>query len=264
LALFLGFPITGWIASAAGWKSVFIWWTLPVALIAFALSFFVLPSGSIQKLTTPKTSYAGAFKKVLLNRSAVACILATLCSFVSAQVNVYVPTFTRVHFSVDLPTVGYIGVVGAGLAASGAIIGGRLVNPIRRKPLIVVTSLLAGLGTMSFLFMPTLWSNLTVGLPRALVMGMASAALLTLTLEQVPEARGTMMSLNNSFGVVLGAVLGTAIGGFLLNISGDNYQLLGLTLGAIGAAGAAIVLFLTKEPSKMVPENRPQRDPSMV
>ncbi len=247
LALFLGYPITGYIAGAMGWKSAIILWMIPFVLSSFVFSLFGL-SNTVQQPSGGK-SYAGAFKQVLSNKSAVACILAAMCAFISAQVNVYTPTFLKVNFSVPLIVLGVIAFFGSGLAACGAIIGGYLAKSFRRKTLISMASLLAGLGTMSFLFMPTLLLNLSVGLPVGLLGGIAGAMLLTLALEQVPGARGTMMSLNNSLGVVLGAVLGTVIGGSVLNLTGNNYQILGITLGAFAVAEAPIVLFLTREPS---------------
>ena len=248
LALFFGFPITGFIAGAVGWKSVIILWMIPFVLSSFVLGFFGLRSTAFQQPIAHK-SYAGAFKQVFSNKSAVACILAAMCAFISAQINVYTPTFLRVNFNVPLAILGLITFVGSALTASGAIIGGYLAKPSRRRILISVASFLAGLGTMSFLFMPTLLLNLSVGLPVGLVEGMAGAALLALALEQVPGARGTMMSLNNSLGIVLGAVLGTVIGGSVLNLTGNNYQILGVTLGAFAVAEALIVFFLTREPS---------------
>jgi predicted MFS family arabinose efflux permease len=248
LALFFGYPITGYIAGAVGWKSIIVLWMIPFVLSSFVLSFFALRSNAIQQPSAVK-SYAGAFKQVFSNKSAVACILAAMCAFISAQINVYTPTFLRINFNVPLVILGVIAFFGSGLTACGAIIGGYLAKPFHRRTLISVASFLAGLSTMSFLFMPTLMLNLSVGLPAGLVEGMAGAALLALALEQVPGAKGTMMSLNNSLGVVLGAVLGTVIGGSVLNLTGNNYQILGVTLGAFAIAEAAIVLFLTREPS---------------
>jgi hypothetical protein len=48
--------------------------------------------------------------------------------------------------------------------------------------------------------------------------------------------------------------LGATIGGSILNLTGNNYQLLGVTLGAFGVATAKDRAFASKRTNKMQPQ----------
>ncbi len=66
-----------------------------------------------------------------------------------------------------------------------------------------------------------------------------------LTLEQVPEARGTMMSINSIF-ITLGGGVGAALGGVALVLFG--YTGVILTFASLSLLAAAIYFFLTDDP----------------
>jgi len=74
--------------------------------------------------------------------------------------------------------------------------------------------------------------------------GMTITAAVSLTLEQVPEYTGTMMSLN-SVAVNIGNAVGSGIGG--LTLISFGYKGLGNILGSLGVLGAFIYYFLTKD-----------------
>lgn len=78
--------------------------------------------------------------------------------------------------------------------------------------------------------------------------GIAIASGHNLTLEQVPQNRGTMMSISGVFSSI-GASIGVSSGGLALGMLG--FQSLGLTLGMFGLISAAIVYFLAKDPCRI-------------
>ena len=67
----------------------------------------------------------------------------------------------------------------------------------------------------------------------------------SLTLEQVPSFRGTVMSLSQA-SFSLGGVLGSGLGGLVVLLSG--YGAMGLSHGAMMLAAMLILYFLAKEP----------------
>ena len=141
--------------------------------------------------------------------------------------------------------------VGASVYALGSLASGRLVNKWGKKPLIIVPSLLAVTSILSFVWVPGLWFSLIVNYLGSWMTGMAFAAANCLNLEQVPDFRGTMMSLSTAF-TALGDVLGVAIGGGILVIFSFSlfgpvsYGIMGLTLGIIGLVGAIFVYVWAK------------------
>jgi MFS family permease len=77
--------------------------------------------------------------------------------------------------------------------------------------------------------------------------GLAASASTSLTLEQVPELRGTMMSLFAAFAGV-GAAVGAGIGGLALIFF--DYERLGIILGSMGIIAAIIFKSLTVDPTR--------------
>jgi predicted MFS family arabinose efflux permease len=77
--------------------------------------------------------------------------------------------------------------------------------------------------------------------------GIAIAAGPSLTLEQAPESRGTMMSMNTVFGS-LGGAIGASLGGIALGQSG--YIALGVAFGVLGITATSIIATLAKDPCK--------------
>ena len=69
----------------------------------------------------------------------------------------------------------------------------------------------------------------------------ARAASITLTMEQVPSIRGTMMSMNTAAGS-LGAALGSGIGGLALYLHG--WRLVGISLGTLAILAMCIYQLL--------------------
>jgi predicted MFS family arabinose efflux permease len=69
-------------------------------------------------------------------------------------------------------------------------------------------------------------------------------------IEQVPQFRGTAMSLSQAF-VGVGTAVGTAVAGAVLNLYANatiGFQMLGLTVAGFAFAGAFINLFFARDP----------------
>jgi predicted MFS family arabinose efflux permease len=78
-----------------------------------------------------------------------------------------------------------------------------------------------------------------------LFIAFAMSVLVSLTLEQEPEHRGTLMSINSAmFGI--GAALGSFVGGLALLWYG--YPFVAISLGAMAVISAIITHFLAVDP----------------
>jgi len=130
----------------------------------------------------------------------------------------------------------------------GSLVAGRLANRFGKKPLTVLSSFLAGIFIISFVYLPNLWFSLAVSFLGSWFSGMASSTANSLSLEQVPEFRGTMMSINSA-AISLGGALGAAVGGLALDLF--SYDAVGLILGAMGLVAAVVFYFLTMDPSRI-------------
>ena len=74
----------------------------------------------------------------------------------------------------------------------------------------------------------------------------------SLTLKQVPEYKGSMMSIYTSFDSG-GYILGLIASGLVLNLYANNFHILYIIFGAVGISTAAVVFFFAEDPCKRAP-----------
>jgi MFS family permease len=128
-----------------------------------------------------------------------------------------------------------------------SLIAGRFVNMFGRKIITSVSLVIASVSMVIFYMSNSLWIALIFLVVLAWFIGMSVSAGQSLNLEQVPEFRGTMMSLATAFGGI-GSTLGAGVGGYVLLVS--NWGTLGLVFGLMGIFGAIIVYLFAIDPIK--------------
>jgi len=247
LSYLIGAPVIGFIAGIGDWHFVLLAFVIPVSLASLFMAFTGLPSTSrIHRLKISEGTYLESFKGVLLNISATACLVGNVLRMTSfGAILFYMASFFRQQFLVSTDFASAI-ILGAALCYTlGSLVAGRLVNRFGRKSPTVLTTLLAGIFTISFVYLPNLWLSLALSFLGTWFSGMASSAANSLALEQVPRFRGTMMSINSA-AISLGNALGAALGGLTLVLF--NYEVMGSTLGTMGIVAAIIFYHLTTDP----------------
>ncbi len=118
-------------------------------------------------------------------------------------------------------------------------------NRFGRKRVTILSLGFASVLMVIFVYMPYLWIVLPLDLVSTFLLGVGGAAASNLSLEQVPQARGTMMSLVTMF-ASLGSVVGIIIGGAVLDQYG--FLVLGTILGAFRVASVINNYFFVKDP----------------
>ena len=242
----IGAPIIDFVAGVGGWRLAFLGFVLPVSILSILLVVVGLPSRSKHQPAVSREEYLEGYKGVLLNRSAVACVVGYALSLTAFQaIGFYSPSFFRQRFLV--PT-GFASMMVSGLYLClifGSLISGRLVSRFGRKPVTAYTVFIAGVFIVTFNNLPNLWLSLTLALLGYMSAGTVISASHSLALEQVPRFRGTMMSINSG-AEKMGAALGAGIGGVILLFYGWGFM--GALLGAMGISAAAIYHFLVIDP----------------
>lgn len=259
LANAVGSPVVGFMTGIGGWRSVFIWFMLPVSLFSLVFVFLTFPRYPPKRITIKKEPFLRGFRVVFSSKSAVACLVAAFFGnafgFGSA---VFEVTFLRKVFFVSPGLASIVGpLVGLSLIAAGAVIGGIVVNRVGRKRLTVMAMFAAGSLVLFSFFIHDLIVFLALRWMAAPLIGVIAAAATNLTLEQFPQFRGTTMSLSSAFGGV-GTAAGVIVAGIVLNSFVNpevGFQALGLTVGAFAFAGGSIILFLAKDPLRTNPKN---------
>ncbi len=227
----------------------FLGFVLPIALLGLLLTIRGLPSTYSSHLpNTSMGSYLEGFKAVISNRSASACLVGTVLSTATwFSFVIYFASFFRQRFLVSIDFVSVI-IIGTSLSSVlGSIVCGRLVNRFGRKSLTVFSGFLVGVLAYSVTNVSNLWLSITFSIIFCIFAAIMITAFSSLTLEQVPRFRGTMMSLSSA-AMSMGDVIGGAVGGLLL-IKFD-YGVLGFTFGALAVVGASVFHFLAIDTTK--------------
>jgi predicted MFS family arabinose efflux permease len=253
LANAVGAPIIGLVTGMGGWRSVFIWFMLPTAVVSLIVVFLVFPRNlAVPQSNIKKDSLMTGFKQVFANKSAVACLItAFFITAYSFGALIFEVTYLRQMFSASPGFAALVGpMAGAAIITIGAIVGGHVVNRVGRKRLTVLAILVAG----SFLTLSYFTQDLSLFIAlhwlASIFIGITITASSNLMLEQVPRFRGTAMSLNSAFSGT-GTAFGFALTGAVLNIFINptiGFQALGLTVGVLAFSGALVNLFFAKEP----------------
>jgi predicted MFS family arabinose efflux permease len=256
LANAISAPIVGFMAGASGWRAVFVWFMLPTAVASLILVLLTFSGKNTTEKTleTPKQPLLRGYRQVLSNRSAVACLttgfLGNAFAFGSAAFEV---TFLRQIFSIAPGYAALIGTLtGTALITVGAIIGSHTVNRFGRKLLTVTGIFLAGLLTLVSYSMQDLGAFLALRWLASVFLGITLAAASNLMIEQVPQSRGTAMSLASACSGI-GTAVGIFIAGALLSAyinPASGFQALGFAVGAFAITGALISFLFAKDPVK--------------
>jgi DHA1 family inner membrane transport protein len=239
--------VTSVITNAAGWRAVLLWFIFPLSLVTLLFGFLLLPSKPRRGQTANKPKYAMAFKQILTNKSAVACLVGTALFWFSAVIPVYGVTFYRLHFQESLRMAAIFYSIASAMLLFGSVVGGRLTNRIGRKRLAVGAGVFQGIFAVLMVFVPNVWASLVMWMGSSAFAGVIAAALLGLVLEQVPSFRGTMVSINNSFHYA-GYILALTLSGLLLNLCANNFQIIYTMFGGAAISTAAVLFLLAKDP----------------
>jgi len=223
ISYLIGAPVVGHIANLWGWRMTFLGFMFPVSIVSLILAYFGIPRESEHSESEREgTNYLDGFKKVFRNRSAVTCLLgASLGMATWTATLTYSISFFRQRFSVS---TSWASLILSGLALCftvGSLSSGYLINIFGRKKFTVISTLLLGMITITFMNLGVFWLSLALGFIACIVAGMRYSASDNLT---------------------------AGIGGMTLVAWG--YGGLGLTLGSFGIVAAAVYLLFAIDPTK--------------
>ena len=226
-----------YITGIGGWRLTFLVLVLPPLMVALLLVKIGLPHLSSMKQTEER-KLIGGFKEIISKRSAVVCLIGVTLSVIPTVVGVtFGASFLREQFKMPSNSVTIVITIVALASMLGSLVCGRLVNRFGRKLLTVISVFLVAVFSIFFINIQNLWLSLTSYLLFGLFNGMRVTATQSLTLEQVPKFRGTMMSIY--FGAVnLGSSLGAGVGGLVL--LWYNWEIQAITLGGMGVFAALV------------------------
>jgi predicted MFS family arabinose efflux permease len=249
LAVLIGAPIMGVLSSFGGWRTPLLIFIIPVSLIALIIMVVSIPSAKRSPETSSSSgTHARSFTQIFSNKSAVGCLIGNVFRVAAATaLLLYGTAFTIERFGLSIRSASIVILLIALFATLGSLIEQRVIRKRGRKPSTVVGVLLAGLFTVSYAYAPSVWLAVALMSIAGWFDGLAASASTSLTLEQLPESRGTLMSLFAAF-AGMGAAIGAGIGGLTLILY--DYERLGIILGSMGIIAAIIFKFATVDPTR--------------
>jgi predicted MFS family arabinose efflux permease len=244
----IGGPLIGLIEANAGWRSAFIILVLPLSLLALSLTARWLPTGTGgQEIELSEGDFLRGIKEVFKNKSATACLLGYTLTIASLTVfGVYGASYIRERFQISTT---FIAVILAGVSiiySLGSFICSRFVDRFGRKPTVIFSLFTISILIITFTTVLNLWLSIVIISVANMFSGVMYPVSNSLTLEQVPSFRGTMMSLNSA-AENIGMAIGAGVGGLVLLMY--NFQLAGASLGALGFVATIIYQSLVTDPT---------------
>ena len=247
LSYIIGASAVGCIAGIGGWRLAFLGYAMLLPLLGFLLAAKGLPSLS-HRSTIGNGNYLEGFKGVFSNRSAIACLLGNLLASASSQgLYFYSFSFLRERYLIPTGWAATIFSVASICFFLGSFFSGKIVNKLGRKTATIIGLLMFSLSTIFYTNLPYPWLGVVFTILGHLFCALQYSASSSLSLEQVPRFRGSMMSINSA-AVYMGYALGAGVGGLVL--LGYDWNMLGIALGATGIVAALIYYLLAIDPTR--------------
>jgi DHA1 family inner membrane transport protein len=244
LTSILATPVIGFIAALYGWRAGYIGFGAPLILLAVIMVSVKVPE---QPTSQGDVDLMSGFRKVAANHSALACITGAALSLAFFNsLMVFNGTYMRNNLGLSLETASLAMSVTFIAVAVGQVLSGTFADRIGIKTTTWLSTLIGGISLLLY-FSVRLPVALSI-LASAIGTGMAGTTMTTmatLALEQVPDSRGTMMSLNSA-AMNTGGMLSTVIGGVAIDSLGFSGY--GAIMFAISLAAAITFYTWTREP----------------
>ena len=245
-AYLVGAPVFTYISGIGGWRWAFLGFVLPMAALSLTFAAYGLPRPHVKE-GGGSGSVVAAFRAVLTNASAAACLVGNLIINACWSTHLsYSSSLLRQRFLASTGLASLSTIVGASCFIVGSVWSGRLVNRFGRKRLTTLIMAPAGLLLLASYNLGYLPLTLVTAWLAALLNGMLFSAASNLTLEQLPRFRGTMMSISAATGS-LGSAIGAALGGWIL--VNYYYPQVGWFMGAINVVGVLVYQLFSRDPT---------------
>jgi len=229
-----------------GWRLAFIGYAFPAAVIVALLVYLWIPRSKGETSSGQGgEGLLSGFKQVYSNRSALSCLMGMAISQTTWQaILLFWASFYRQQFKITIGTFVLLNIGTVLCYIGGNLFTGRYANLLGRKRLSIISLLLSGVFMVPMFISPNYLLSYAFVILFAIVGGVRATSTQSHTMEQMPTARGTLMSCMSA-AISLGAALGAAIGGYIL--LGYGYAGFGYVFGAINILGALVFAFLTRE-----------------
>jgi DHA1 family bicyclomycin/chloramphenicol resistance-like MFS transporter len=188
------------------------------------------------------------YRALLRSKSAIGCIIGTMLSLAMWNaLLIYGASYWRQVFNVPTTTTATYYIFTSLSYVAGSLLVGRFTKRIGVRRLLLYTTGVLGMFTLFLFNVPSFLVSIVLAMVASFFAGMLITLASSFSLEQIPEYRGTMMSIHAA-AASLGATLAAAVGGFILVTY--SYGIYSIAMGIVGIVGALIYMLMTSEPKR--------------
>jgi len=235
-----GSPLVGYIGD---WRRALLLYAIPIAVASLILMRLSIP---LRRTRGKSVELGLAFKTLVTHKSALTCLFYFLLNSVTWHfvVGLSISFLREYHYlSKTFTSLIYSGFAIAVFV--GALSGGRIVNIYGRKSSTVFITLFYGVTAILFVLVPNAYVAAGLGILTCLLGGLRQPAINSLTVEQIPEIRGSIMSLSTASGNI-GGMIGATVAGFLLLNYG--WIVAGVFLASAAILAGIVLQIFAKDP----------------
>lgn len=249
LFFLIGTPATNVISGNMGWRSAIFWVINPLTIMTLILVYLKIPKRSSNQIRRGSSvDVLSGFREVIKNTSAIACLVGTMLGLATFNVFlVYGVSLWRQVYGVSTSFVSVVMVVLPLFYIAGCLAADPLTNKLGRKLLTSASAATSAVFTLAATNAPDIWSSVLLSLFASFLGGIMFTVSTSLTIEQVPEHMGTMMSVHSA-AINMGATVASILGGII--IVSYSYSIYGLIMGIIGLVGALIFYRYSIDPTQ--------------
>jgi predicted MFS family arabinose efflux permease len=245
----LGAPATDVISGNLGWRSAIFWVINPLTTLTVILVYLKIPKTYSQKIAMGlSVDILSVFREVVKNTSALACLIGTMLGLATFNVFlVYGVSLWRQVYGVSMNFVSLVMVALPFSYIAGCLVTDSLTKKLGRKLLTSASAAIAAVFILAATNAPDIWSSIILALLGSFFGGIMFTVSTSLTMEQVPDQMGTMMSVHSA-AINMGATIASILGGIV--IMAYSYSFYGLIMGVIGLVGALIFYRYSIDPTQ--------------
>ena len=235
-----------YLSKVVDWQMALLLVVAPISIVNLVLALLFIPHTKRQASGNTSLNLLSGYRESLRNVSVLACLIGTAIGM--AVWNIYLlysSSYMRQTFGVSASFCSEVVISFAFMYIVGCLLTGRLARRLGRKTLTVYSISLVSFLSLFAMVSSSVYMYIGIGTVVSVFAGMLVTIQASLTLDQVPQFRGTVMSLSSA-SVSLGSMMAAVAGGIIISFFG--YGIYAITMGVIGFIGAATFHFFAKEP----------------
>ncbi len=237
---------TAYLSNLAEWRIILLLIVTPITVLNIVLTLYLVPSAKREVKETSISSIFSGYREGLKNKSVLACIIGTFLSLSTWNtILIYGVTFWRQAFGVSIAFASQMMIFTSLSYIIGCLLTNRLVKKLGRKILSIGTLTILALFTILAFNILNLVLSIGFIILASFAAGMMLTCITSMTLDQLPLYRGTIMSLQTA-AVGLGAMVAAIVGGIAITSLGFGSY--GLLMGVLGLIGTITLYLFSVDP----------------